>query len=328
MTMFLYNDALWDGLQRCSKEKNVCAAVAYVGTGGTDLLPLKRGDTLVVDLSLPTVKQGSTDPREIKRFVNRGVNVFARSCLHAKMIIANNTLIVGSANISNHSRTTLDEAGILTTDPAAVRQARAYFARLCTEPVRKEYLKECILAYQPPSFTARAATSKKATRRVVNAKLWLIGGIRDYELPAREEKRAAAIVEKAKDRLRNPAESYVAWIHYPRRPAFFSHIRKWDWTITCFTDQNKRKTIWAPAQVIEIREYPRGNGKTRSVLLLEAAQNEESMPLSRFRQRIKHLVPALDRESPRTAPIPSDEAADRILRWWKPDGKLAKHAAT
>jgi hypothetical protein len=62
MTRFLYNDQLWNSMQRCSHAKNVCAAVAFIGTGGADLLPLKGGDTLVVDLSLIAVKQGSTDP--------------------------------------------------------------------------------------------------------------------------------------------------------------------------------------------------------------------------------------------------------------------------
>jgi hypothetical protein len=75
MTRFLYNDQLWNELQRCSNAKNVCAAVAFIGTGGADLLPLKRRDTLVVDLSLTAVKQGSTDPREIKKFIARGVTV-------------------------------------------------------------------------------------------------------------------------------------------------------------------------------------------------------------------------------------------------------------
>jgi hypothetical protein len=327
MTRFLFNDQLWNELQRCSYAKNVCAAVAFIGIGGADLLPLKRGDTLVVNLSLTAVKQESTDPREIKKFMERGISVFTRSCLHAKMIITNNTLIAGSANISNHSRQSLDEAGIITTDTATVRQARAYFAQLCTEHVRQEYLNECLNAYQPPRIASKAMR-KKGAKRITNAKLWLIGDIREYEVPALEAKRAAAIVEKTKKQLRNPADTYVALIHYPARPAFFNRLRKWDWTITCFTDKDKRKTIWAPAQVIELRAYPRSNGKTRSVLLLEAAKNEESMPLSRFRQRIKNLVPVLDRESPRTTPILSDEAADEILRWWTPKGKLAKRTAT
>lgn len=56
----------------------------------------------------------------IEKLFKRGVIVYSRPCLHAKMLIAGQTLVVGSANISKHSRDTLDEAAILTKDPVAL----------------------------------------------------------------------------------------------------------------------------------------------------------------------------------------------------------------
>lgn len=64
---------------RLKKDKGrIVAAVAYLGTNGSDLLPLKPGDTLVVDMSLKTVAQGATNPAEVAKFMRRKVDVFSR----------------------------------------------------------------------------------------------------------------------------------------------------------------------------------------------------------------------------------------------------------
>ena len=88
MTYFLSNDSLWNEIrERAKASKSVKAAVAFLGNGGADLLPLKKGDTLVVNLGLQTVRQGATSPREVQRLMRRGVMVFTRSNLHAKFFI-------------------------------------------------------------------------------------------------------------------------------------------------------------------------------------------------------------------------------------------------
>ena len=58
---FLSNESLWREIkQRVAKAKRVYAAVAYLGTDGSNLLPLKKGHKLVVDMSLDAVRQGAT----------------------------------------------------------------------------------------------------------------------------------------------------------------------------------------------------------------------------------------------------------------------------
>jgi phosphatidylserine/phosphatidylglycerophosphate/cardiolipin synthase-like enzyme len=124
---FISNDELWIAMQfQVSKSKQVCAAFAYMGKDGADLLRLKKGSKLVVDMSPGTVKQGNTNPHEIKKLTKKGVQVFTRSSLHAKFLIADDTLIAGSANISNNSNKALDEAGIITNDPSAIRRAKDF----------------------------------------------------------------------------------------------------------------------------------------------------------------------------------------------------------
>jgi hypothetical protein len=72
-TRFIRDDVLWREILACAgKPDRKLAAVAYMATESASLLPLQRGERLVVDMSLDTVKRGSTDPREIREFMQRG----------------------------------------------------------------------------------------------------------------------------------------------------------------------------------------------------------------------------------------------------------------
>jgi hypothetical protein len=153
LTRFLANDQLWHEIHtRIAGSKRVRAAVAYLGKSGATLLPLKCGDSVVLDMSLDTVRQGITNPHAVQTLIERGVSVFNRGSLHAKFLVIDNALIASSANASTNSKEFLDEAGIVTTDATAVQQATEFFDYLCTDPVGEEYLKQCIKEYRPPVF--------------------------------------------------------------------------------------------------------------------------------------------------------------------------------
>ena len=323
---FLSNDNLWHEIRRrAARAKNVRAAVAYFGTGGADLLPLKKGDTLLVDMSLAAVRQGATNPKEIRRLMRRGVRVFTRASLHAKFFLMGRCLIACSANVSQNSLRSLDEAGILTSDPAALRRADDFFNLLCTEPVRSQYLKECIQAYKPPIFKALTTQRARRLRRTPQAKVWFIGGLRYASVPAKEEEQLKQAKSKAARRSRCSVDR-VEEIFYPAKERYFSSLRPGqDWLVSCARDADKgRSYVDAPARLLAVDSYSRGRGKRRWLLLTEEAANAERMPLRSFRARVRKVVPQLDRESPRTRAIEDEEHADSILRLWTPSGKAAK----
>ena len=224
-TRFLINKELWQGIQqRAKKARLVCAAVAYLGKGGGELLPLKKGDKLVVDLSMGAVKQGMTDPREVRRLRKRGVAVFSRGSLHAKFYLMDNVLIAGSANLSQHSHTSLDEAGVITADPSAVRRARAFFEKICTEPVREKYLDECVKAYRPPKFKPGIIQRpRRRGRRAIEAKLWFIGGLRYFDVPETERVIATEAQARARRLLAHPKSS-VVYLHFASKPSYLAWI--------------------------------------------------------------------------------------------------------
>src|SRR3990167_4333385 len=89
VTTFLSNMTLWQTLAaRVKDARHVDAAIAFFGQGGAKLLPLRRGDRLVVDMSPATVRAGGTDPREVEKLMRRGVRAFTRRNLHAKVVVA------------------------------------------------------------------------------------------------------------------------------------------------------------------------------------------------------------------------------------------------
>ena len=325
MTRFLSNDSLWGELTAPARAKQTTrAAVAYVGKGGAKLLALKQGDTLVVNLSLRTVKQGATSPKEIQKLIRRGVQVFTRSNLHAKFFIRGRTLLVGSANISNHSRNALDEAALFTTDKVALRRAADFFKRLCTEPVRPEYLEKCLKAYRPPLMSAaRRADGSGRQPRVSDAKLWFIGNLQYLDLPETERRRIDGIGAKAREAAQLKSSTKVDYIHYPTKPSYFKKIRVGDWIVTCFHWGNGRADVRAPQQVLGQKSYSRGHGKRRYLLLSEAPCGGEDMTLSKFRQRIRNSALQLDTAQPPTMAITSIETADSILGLWTPSGRIA-----
>ena len=143
-TTFLINDELWEKLSEAVKAAHkVEAAIAYFGKNGSELFPLRRGDRLVVDMSLASVKAGNTNPFEIEKLLARGVDVFTRRDLHTKVVIADNMVFVGSANVSTRSKNSLDEAAILTKDSMVLRRAQEFMDRICSEPIMPEFLAEC-----------------------------------------------------------------------------------------------------------------------------------------------------------------------------------------
>lgn len=325
MTYFLSNEGLWSELrERAKASRSVKAAVAFLGNGGADLLPLKQGDTLVVNLGLHTVRQGATSPKEIQRLIRRGVRVFNRRNLHAKFFICGKSLFVGSANVSKNSQNVLEEAGTLTSEIAAIRRATDFFDKLCTEPVRPEYLKLCLRSYRPPRFLRSKKSSKTSRqKRISEAKLWFIGNLTYRDLPEKTKQRVEEIVKKVSKKLKNPKKTYVEDMHFYYKQQFYKKIREGDWFITCtLNKETKKRDISYPQQVLGHKSVSRRGGKRLYLLLSEALNSGQEAPLSRFRKKIRKILPRLDQDNPPTMPIIRNQDADFILGLWTPTGRV------
>src|SRR3954447_26109903 len=120
MRQLLLND-LWPTVARLSlTATRVQAAIAYVSSD--DNLHLRSGDLLIADASKNAIKTAQTSARVLQQFLQRGVTLYHCAGLHAKLLVIDGKLIVGSGNSSASSARRLLEAAILTSDATLVSQ--------------------------------------------------------------------------------------------------------------------------------------------------------------------------------------------------------------
>lgn len=321
-TVFLDRDQYWKEIAaRVPSARKVIAAIAYFGNGGASYLPLREGDELLVDLSIKAVKQGVTDPREIEALMKRGVHVYTRQDLHAKLIVIDDIVIASSANVSKNARQYLDEAGILSASPAAVKAATHFIRSRCSEPVRRPYLKECISLYKPPTF--KAAKTIPIPKKGKPAKVWFVTGLR-YINVDKDKEQIERLEEQAALEMVDPDHCFVRWIRYPKRPKWFADIRRHNWVVDCARSGKRTFDVGPAVRVIGKRKYTTKEGKTYHVLMLESPIDGECMTLTAFRERWRKVAPKGKQPPKRTQPITDSSLGDAVLRFWTRRGKVSK----
>lgn len=154
---------IWGALSsyaRRTKTKSI-VAVAYFGKGGARLLPLRKGSILLVDASEGAVKAGQTSPAELLKLYYKGVHIYSKACLHAKIYILGNNVFIGSANVSNHSKNTLKEVLFKTDDRTVIIEAKEFILSFCHVSLGDEKLKRLQKLYRPPHFKGSKGIKQK-----------------------------------------------------------------------------------------------------------------------------------------------------------------------
>lgn len=168
MSTELITNNIWKVLTNTirASSRPCSVAVAYFGKGASQLVPLKKGDRLVVDASDRAVTSGQTCPDDLLKLAKRGVRVFSVENLHAKVFVLDKVAYVGSTNASNHSASRLVEAIVRTTDARAVKAARKFVNGLCLHELTPDALRRLGKIYKPPKIPA-GDRGKKAPRRTL-----------------------------------------------------------------------------------------------------------------------------------------------------------------
>jgi hypothetical protein len=277
-------------------------------------------------MSAPTVRAGATDPREVEKLIARGVEAFTRRNLHAKVIVTDKSVIAGSANVSEHSQHVLDEAAIITNDQSAIRQAREFINRLCTEPIRAEYLELCKNRYRPPRFSGKPTKGKNSQQRAKPAKLWIVK-LSEASLPESESKRfehgkAEAEKKRSEDERRTEIESF--W--WPSEPKMSTELEFGDWIIRAMQYKDKTINVYPPGQFLHLDRYVRDpvSARERFVFYLEIPKRGEAMAWEEFRDAAKLLLTTAKLDSPRTRRVRDVQVADSLLALWTPRGRFAR----
>jgi hypothetical protein len=324
---FLINEDIWNTIPKIIKASNhTDVVVAYLGTDGSKLLPLKKGDRLVVDMSINTVKSGATNPQEVKKFIQRGVQVFTRRNLHAKIVITDNEVLTGSANISKNSRDNLEEAAILTSDKISIQRARNFIDQICTEPVLPKYLKECIKSYKSPRVSGKQVGGKRILHRAKHAKLRIVSLIDYANFHESELEDYEKSENKAEKLIKDKNQSTLESFRWTGKPKFADELEEGDWFIQCVKHEDKSILVYPPAQLILIDHYIHGKniGKERYVFHLESPKNRQKMAWKTFREKLNAVL-STEKKNPPTIPVRDTSQADELLRLWTPKGRIARN---
>lgn len=191
MATTLITENPWETLtDRVASSSRPChVAVAYFGKGASKFLPLPKGSRLVVDASKGAVEAGQTCPDELLKLHRKGVKIFSREHLHAKVFVIGKTAYVGSTNASSRSRDVLLEAIVETTDTASVSAAREFVSEHCLVSLGPKQLKELSEIYRPPRLSGGLQAGRAQPKNRIDPKLndVYLAVIDDEEFPEGEE---------------------------------------------------------------------------------------------------------------------------------------------
>ncbi|MFN7138585.1 MAG: phospholipase D family protein [Limisphaerales bacterium] len=152
MQKFLLDD-IWPTIKALSgSAKRVQAAIAYFSSTGH--IKFRKGDMLVVDASEGAITAGQTSARLLWD-IHKKVQLYSLENLHAKLVIVDDTAVIGSANASASSINSLYEAALMTDSPSIVSQARSYLHQLAKlgQPLDEAALKRLLkIKVRTPRF--------------------------------------------------------------------------------------------------------------------------------------------------------------------------------
>lgn len=211
---------VWETLTAAAKrsKKPAQVAVAYLGKGATELLPLPPGSSLVVDASEAAVRGGQTYPAELLKLHRRGASIYRLQNLHAKVFAFDNSAFVGSTNASIHSAEVLQEAIAQITDPGTVRAVRKFIKNLCVELLGPLELKRLQKIYRPPSFKPRGGRAQGNHTRDVTA--LRVAHVREMEISDELSKEFDAGRRDAAKKRKRGRHFYVEEFFWPSPSAF------------------------------------------------------------------------------------------------------------
>jgi len=206
-----------------------------------------------------------------------------------------------------------------------VRRAREFIDRLCTEPVRPEYLEECKLLYRPPRFAVPSPEQSGRPQRATHAKLWIVN-LREATLPESEIERFELGEATAGKLVKDESRSRMDSFHWPYKPRMAGELELGDWIIQTMTYEDKSIAVYAPGQLLHIDNYVRNSdsGKERWVFHLEVPRSGETLTWAEFRRAAKPMLGSNGVKMPRTRPVRDVAIADGLLGLWTPGGRVSR----
>ncbi|YAL83252.1 hypothetical protein ACMYYO_00150 [Dermacoccaceae bacterium W4C1] len=157
--VFAGPDAITRAANVLQRKGVVCAMFAYVTD---DPIGLADQDILIVNAGHRAVRAGATDPSLLRKLFQAGVVILNDPSLHAKALTKGDRALIGSANLSQRSRT-LNELVLVTDDRSIVTAVQNAIDTLVASGQAK-HLTDAELTELIPQYGADASTKPGSSR--------------------------------------------------------------------------------------------------------------------------------------------------------------------
>jgi hypothetical protein len=310
----LHSDALWKTIRRLARKSSVKrAAVAYVTSD--DMVRFGDGDILVTDASDAAIAGGQTDAEVLVRAFDRGVRLYHLDGLHAKVMLLDGVAVIGSANLSASSASSLVEAAWVTDHPTAVGMVGSLIEQLAEQasPIDGAFLAR---AKKIPVSARRGKGAARKPGTKVNLpphQSWIIGVhelARDFPAEAEDIARGEAVAEGHRTR----SDSEVEWIRWTGNSRFRTEARRGDTVIQIWRPRGATTpmAVYRHASILHRQEEP---SCTRFYVEAFGDAEEATLTWARFRRLLKQVrVPA--KIGPNSARRVAEEHADALFSLW------------
>jgi hypothetical protein len=280
----------WPRIEALARRSVGLVAVPFLGKDAAKLLPLKRGSTLVTRLAERDVVLGLVDPREVIKFLGRGVIVHRCDNLHAKVYVFGKTAVIGSSNASQTSNRML-EACVETTDATVVTEARRFIEDLKVDEVGKAFAKSLIPLY-PADRIGGSVAGDDAKKRVnagtagsaQHSRMW-IWPAEDSNYPNDVERADKRALPLAKLEMTNPSTLKL--------DSFFNEgntridAKKGDRVVFRY-GAGRSVEFEAPGRLIYVEPHPKGG-----LYYFETPKNQRRRNLEQVRAALGDAVAAV-----------------------------------
>jgi hypothetical protein len=297
---------LRNAIKRCKKPAYI--AVAYVGSAGSRLLPMRPDSRLVVDASELSVKAGRTCPAELLKLARNDVRIFSVSNLHAKIYVLDRSMYVGSANASDNSADSLVEAMLETNDRTSVASAKRFVQELCLNRLTEDALVKLQTIYRPPHF-ARPKLSRSA--RTIDAEFPPVRVVplgREIWTTVEDRHNAAGFREAKRSRL-HERDHQLDSFRWPGR----SRFNRGEKVIQVTEENGGHSYVHPPGTVVHVRPSIR-QGKPQHFVYLDVPKDQRRRKKNRVAKQLGHNGRKLI-DTQGLVRVRADAA--RLLRLWE-----------
>lgn len=241
---------------------------------------------MVVDFSERAIKSGQTNPTEVARMIRRGVEVYNKPDLHAKVFAFRKRGFIGSTNVSNSSAFGLQEAVVEIKNKRLLASMRLFVRRLCRDLVTLHEALQMKAIYRPPQFGRGAPRTEfdrrdqklNARRAFTPIKVVQLQHVR-FDKQEREAERQGK--QSASKRVRSTRYFGVDYFLIEGSCRF--KLRD---IVIQVTDEGRRKKMVSPAAKVIHLEPVLKPRKKETIVFVETAKKHHRINLRFVKQRL------------------------------------------